>query len=379
MSYKYKTDKYTLTYNFISNNGERFVVINGMEDISEEFKNNPRLIIPSSINGTDVFSIDDNAFSHNEHIRSVVFENGVKYIGRQAFVYCPYLVHVRLPESLREIKYAAFYGSGLKTIEFKEGLEVIGKSAFCATKAEDVFLPDSLIIVDNFAFAETDVSKVRLGKNLKIIGVEAFESCRNLQTINLPERLTSVGAYAFRHCNKLRSVVFPDNLLKMEHGVFDYCNSLESVYIGAKLTDFNSREDFAFGCPNLKEIKVSPLNDILCNTKNAFYDRQNGVLIRVFNCENSKSFTVPKWVKEFANFAFNNIHLDNLIIKSPDIKNLKNSGVSVDSVYCIPNSSVDKYFKAEYLCKVMPLPPTIGDFLEEISDENQTNRGDINE
>ena len=67
------------------------------------------LVIPSSIDGYEVFAIGDSAFAGTK-IRSVIVSDGVESIGWFAFDGCAQLSAVTLPSSINSIGYSAFGG-----------------------------------------------------------------------------------------------------------------------------------------------------------------------------------------------------------------------------------------------------------------------------
>ena len=44
------------------------------------------------------------------------------------------------------------------------------------------------------------------GSQLQTIGNNAFDYCKMLESIEIPESVTSIGSYAFDYCNNLKSV-----------------------------------------------------------------------------------------------------------------------------------------------------------------------------
>ena len=68
------------------------------------------IVIPSEIDGTSVYGIDDSAFE-GYPIRSVIISDGVEYIDWFAFYNCPKLTAITLPSSINKIGYSAFDGA----------------------------------------------------------------------------------------------------------------------------------------------------------------------------------------------------------------------------------------------------------------------------
>ena len=80
------------------------VEIVGHEDFFTE-----ELNIPSVIDGLEVSSIGDEAFSGFTNTTSVTFPEHLKNIGEYAFRYCYGLTELELPQSVETIEKGAFY------------------------------------------------------------------------------------------------------------------------------------------------------------------------------------------------------------------------------------------------------------------------------
>jgi len=97
------------------------------------FRNNTNL---ASIDLSSVTSIGANAFQGCTSLASVTFSNGLVSIGTSAFEGCTTLNNIVFPASLRTINSRAFFNnSSLTSITFPEGLTTIGSLAFSGTTA----------------------------------------------------------------------------------------------------------------------------------------------------------------------------------------------------------------------------------------------------
>ena len=67
------------------------------------------IIIPSIIDGFEVFGIDEKAFASSD-IKSVVISDGIESIDWFAFSYCEDLSSITIPDSVKQIGYGAFDG-----------------------------------------------------------------------------------------------------------------------------------------------------------------------------------------------------------------------------------------------------------------------------
>ena len=63
------------------------------------------------------------------------------------------------------------------------------------------------------------------------IGWGAFEYCKSLTSVTIPDSVTSIGDWAFSGCSSLTSVTIPDSVTAIGRGAFLGCSSLTSVTI----------------------------------------------------------------------------------------------------------------------------------------------------
>ena len=141
-------------------------------------------------------SIGSYANYENLYLRDVQFTGSLEGgIGDYAFYKNSLLRNIVLPDGMISIGRSSFQGcSLLSEISFPKSLESIGWYAFAAGASSDYeYLPAE----------ELDFSHC----NLKSIGNHAFEYCKKLAKIKLPERtLQTIGDYAFSYCSSLTSI-----------------------------------------------------------------------------------------------------------------------------------------------------------------------------
>ena len=119
-------------------------------------------------------------YYYKTEIKSIIINEGVVYIGPNAFNYCEGATTVSLPESLLEIDECAFSGCAIKSIKFPSNLTTIGDYAFQELrKLTSITLPDKL----------------------ETIGTRAFFDCTNLKSVTIPSSVKSIGAQAFGYDN----------------------------------------------------------------------------------------------------------------------------------------------------------------------------------
>lgn len=156
------------------------------------------------------------------------------------------------------------------------------------------FYGDYACVIDCEEDAEKVVipSKVkRDGKSysVKKIGEEAFESCKKLESVKIPDSVTEIEMCAFIYCESLKSIKIPKGVKTIELGTFSGCESLESVKIPNGVTKIGSSAFYE--CKNLKSIEMpASLTEI---GDEAF-----------MYCEKLTSIKIPKSVKKIAHEAF---------------------------------------------------------------------------
>lgn len=207
-----------------------------------------------------------------------------------------------------------------------DGHTVVGveNKAFYQSDITQLILPDSLIVVGNYAAMYcTKLESVTFGRNIKTIGVSAFESNGNntnftgegsLKEIIFNGTPEVIGQKAFYFNDKLEEIVIPDGIKRIENWAFAKCYGAKKIILGEGLEFIG---DHAFlKCRSVQEAFIPGS----CKTVDvsAFYQCtginqltiENGVeaLAKgVFEeCSAIESITVPASVKKMAPYVFYN-------------------------------------------------------------------------
>ena len=100
----------------------------------------------------------------------------------------------------------------------------------------------------------TALTSVTLPKTIRVIDDEAFDYCKNLKSVSLPNGVQKIGAYAFYLCNELVDINFPKNLKCIEASAFSGCEKLEKVILPDGLLELSA---YAFeDCKGIKEVRL---------------------------------------------------------------------------------------------------------------------------
>ena len=168
------------------------------------------LVIPQSIDGYPVVSIDVAAFRYCHKLETIELPLGLRTIENYAFAKC----------------------SGLKGIVIPNTVTSLGDSAFrWCDDLEWVSIPNSLDSLGKYAFASCfNLESVSIPSSITSVSEAAFRWCDNLVNIDMPNTLTTIDKFAFSSCYLLETVTIPVSVTSVENSAFRYCNSLENIH-----------------------------------------------------------------------------------------------------------------------------------------------------
>ncbi len=281
-------DGYTWLY--CVKNGEAMIVTtNGLCAVSPSLKGD--VSIPSTLGGTKVTSIGNNAFRYCRGLTSVRIPENVTSIGDRAFEWCCKLESVAIPYSVRNIGEWAFSNChALKSVTIPSNLERIGGGAFInCRELASVTIPAKVLSIGGAAFAYCSalrkinvdagnqtfasidgvlytkdqsvllafpnaLTSVRIPKGVTNIGGYAFEGCNGLTSVTIPKGVTTIENNAFKQCGGLASVVMPSGMKKIGDEAFFNCRSLRAITIPDGVCDIGASA--FWGCGELTSLTL---------------------------------------------------------------------------------------------------------------------------
>lgn len=320
------------------------------------------ITIPDSVT-----TIADSAFSRCETLSAVKLSDSLQTIASYAFSDCYALKSVTLPNSLSSMGEAAFYRSGIQTLQLGTGLETIPKQAFsnCSdlksisfaeglrtideqafsycTALQKLVFPNSLQTIGANAFGSTEPNSIdyalrsiqfgtglveigqrafyqqnklsgaiRFPEHLQQIGASAFYGCSNLTKVTFSNQLQTIGREAFFGCSSLRTVFLPDSITDLGDGAFSSCSSLSSARLPCSLEKV---PDALFDSCGLNRIFLP--DSITTIGASAFYGNENLTEVSHFSknlkviendafrcCVSLKEITLPEGLQEIGDSAF---------------------------------------------------------------------------
>ena len=169
------------------------------------------IIIPGTVK-----EISPNAFAYNTTLETVIMQEkdgyGVEYIGNFAFMECPNLTTVQMPNTVKEMGIQVFYHCG-------------------------------------------NLKNINLSNNLKEIPINTFDGAKNLSNIELPEGLTKIHAFAFLNCISLETIKFPSTINTIIGSAFNGCSKIKNIEIAKENKNLKLENGILF-CDNKTENTV---------------------------------------------------------------------------------------------------------------------------
>lgn len=217
---------------------------------------------------------DDYTYRYESALKTVTLNEGLEYIGDEAFAHCVSLDSIAIPSTIEEFGDDVFAScTSLKSVTFAEGLKSIGQYMFWNCRAiESVKLPSSMREIGDSAFfceeievynRETDdydrfyesaLKSVELNDGLECIGEDAFAHCVSLGSITIPSTVTHFDG-AFSGCTALKSANIANGVRRIDGSAFEDCLSLETVTLPDSVVGIGGS---AFrGCAALKQVVLS--------------------------------------------------------------------------------------------------------------------------
>lgn len=170
--------------------------------------------IPEVIFGNiKVVGVADKAFFKRADIVKVSLPDSVRFIGKNAFAWCP----------------------SLKSIEMR-GVKIIDDRAFMGDgRLSEIDLSDKLCEIGDKVFAYCNsLVEVKLPENLEYLGGGVFEGCRYLKYVYIPDNIDVISNGMFYACTSLCEIDVPSYLKYIDEYAFAYCISLEELNLSEK-------------------------------------------------------------------------------------------------------------------------------------------------
>ena len=204
------------------------------------------------------------------------------------------------------------------------------------------------------------LKSVSIPDSVKSIGNRAFSDCSSLISITIPDSVTSIGGHAFSNCSSLTSPVYnahifaylptsysgtyaiPDGIESIAGGAFSDCSSLTSITIPNSITTIG---DSAFqGCSGLTSITIP--NSVTSIGNNAFRE-----------CRSLTSIVIPDSVTSIAGYFifYNCTSLQTVYLQPTSVITIADNADLLQNAQTIlvPHNLLDSYKRtySDYVSK----------------------------
>lgn len=252
--------------NFLECNNLRFNVLDGVNYLGND--DNPYLVLvsaSSNINNCNVKNgckiIMHKAFEENDNLLSVSIPSSVKNIGYMSFYNCNYLNKLSLCDGLEKIDNCAFEDCNIEKLALPNSVKYIGESAFNMVGLREITIPNEINFIGHLAFIDDKLKLNEYDQGYYLGNVQNPYLCfvkpkdKNLLSINIHNQCKIIYSNAFNKCKCLKNIILPEGVLQIGKNAFKECLELEYCNMPENLMIIDE-EAFA-GCGNLKEVKFS--------------------------------------------------------------------------------------------------------------------------
>ena len=149
--------------------------------------------------------IGEYAFSGSTSLTDCKLPANLKEIEIYAFQNCTSLEDVVFPEGLTTIRAFAYYGSGIKSVNFPDSLTSLGKQVIIISDTE----------VGSVFYNCKNLESVTFGSGLTATGRNNFSGCSSLKELDLGSSITTVSSSSFLG-TFITTLVLPENVTSVE-------------------------------------------------------------------------------------------------------------------------------------------------------------------
>lgn len=326
--------------------------------------------IESNNCGLMVFSdtitkLNDGAFSYTA-LTSITIPKSVKLIGDNAFLGCAYLKEFRGKFASEDSRCLVngrtlkrFAPAGLSEYTIPNNIATIGERAFESCKIlSHVVIPNAVVQIGRAAFCNCGLLDLVLPDSVREIECDAFAGCQKLKQVQLPAGSITIGRGAFLGCDSLE--IFSGECVTSDQR----CVAIQGELVAfapAHLLEYRIPEyllkdieisDNSLGCVHdiSKDYRITKIGDYtFCNCRMLRRILFPNSITEIGNssfrgCDNLAEISLPNSVKEIKDCAFEGCGNLKSIILPDSVVKIGNSAFSgcrnLSSVY-IPESVIE--------------------------------------
>lgn len=156
------------------------------------------------------------------------------------------------------VLYAYPAGSSRTSYTVLSGAKAILSSAFWhARTLTDVGLPDSLTEIQFGAFTGSGLTSITLPDTVTGLGENVFQTCYSLAEVSLGKGVTELAKGLFYHCDSLTVFTIPKQVTSIADDAFDSCANLEAYVVEEGSETYSSYDGVLYNADQT-ELLVCP-------------------------------------------------------------------------------------------------------------------------
>ena len=267
------------------------------------------IVIPTSYFDLPVTSISSWGFERCE-IRSLYIPKGVKAIEDYAFYGCKTLKKLFIPETVNRIGTRAMHDCSnlaitvsdknpcfssldgalynknktkiikapgtIQSFAFPKTVTRIHEDAFQGCKnLKSIVIPEGITYIGENAFDDSGLIEVYISKTVVTIDNYAFSGCMYIKHVDFcydggshESELCTIGRRAFFWCVNLEEVILPDHVTLIDDEAFSDCGKAKVLHLGNDLQTIG--ENAFVGMKSIEEVKIPRY--VLSIAEDAFED-----------------------------------------------------------------------------------------------------------
>lgn len=189
-----------------------YAVVDGGISYTGYIGNEKVVEIPSEVDGLPVVQIGGGAFHQRNDVEKVIIPSSVKTVKRQAFFGNTTITEIVIPEGVEVIEDGAIECYKLKRLHIPSTVTYVGHSDSMTLESITVAEGNETYYSENNCLINRNTKQLVQGCGYSVIPTDgsvtsigrfAFDNCRNLYSIIIPEAITEICEYAFSGCHTL--------------------------------------------------------------------------------------------------------------------------------------------------------------------------------
>lgn len=312
------------------------------------------LVVPSKYNGKRIIGVEPMAFSENNQLKTLTFEEGYEYLNYNAISGCNNLEEINIPGTMKDL--SGNNSGGLAGV-FSDLDKLVNIHVSIKNKnykdIDGVLYSKNQDRIIRYPSGRKDET-YNIAKGVKYIGTAAFECNDYLKKLHMPDTVISLACSAISHCYNLEALNISKNC---EHiGQFAIMDTkLESITVPKSVKEID--DGGIVGNDYLKEIKVEKGNTNYYVRDNVMYGKvkfnvlyfngvtksYDGIMLKLYPAQKEgESFVVPDEVKYIDMEAFER----NSNIRKVDVNQVEDVGIAA-FFSCYNLSEITLSYKTE--------------------------------